>query len=82
MGDNGADKNQATDVKSPEIYLHITLNEAGAINVNGILRNEPLALWLLDKAKDIIKAVNIQVAQDARKIIPAKHGILDFMRRK
>ena len=47
------------EVKKEEkkgVHLHITVLDDGNINVEGILNNEPIALWLLDKAKDIITA--------------------------
>lgn len=43
-----------------EIKILITVNKDGQINVEGCIQNEPLAFWLLDKAKDIIKVYNIK----------------------
>lgn len=59
-----------------DILLTITLNNEG-VKVDGPINNEPLSLWLLDKAKDIVKIHNIQ--QNTPKI-EKPHGIMGFVR--
>ena len=41
-----------------KIELVITLN-GNDISVTGPIKNEPIAIWMLEKAKDIIKAHNV-----------------------
>lgn len=62
MGDNNKDK-------SREVILTITLSQDGKVLVNGPIANEPLALWMLDKAKDIIKAHNIKLMLKEKPLI-------------
>ena len=67
-----------SEEEQKSIVLTITLDGNG-INVSGPIKNEPIALWLLEKAKDIVKASNIQDQQP--KIQPAR-GIMNFVRGK
>jgi len=62
-----------------DIILTITMH-GPEIKVDGPIRNEPLSLWLLDKAKDIIKISNIQANQP--KVQPARgaFGIGRFLK--
>ena len=62
-----------------DIVLTITmLASNGQIQVSGPgnteVYDEPLCLWLLDKAKDIIKATNVR-AMSSKIIQPRVHGI-------
>lgn len=63
-----------------EIKILITVNKDGQINVEGCIQNEPLAFWLLDKAKDIIKVYNIK--NNDQLITPAKGGIINFVKNR
>lgn len=63
-----------------EIKILITVNKDGQINVEGCIQNEPLAFWLLDKAKDIIKVYNIK--NNDQLITPAKGGIMNFVKNR
>lgn len=74
--DNGKLKQE----QPKEIKLVIELLPNGGVNVSGILRNEPMALWLLDKAKDVIKAFNIQEQLRNKPVIQKVGGIMDFVR--
>ena len=58
-----------------EVILTITLSTEG-VGVNGPITNEPLALWLIEKAKDIIKAHNILANQP--KITTSNRNIFGF----
>jgi hypothetical protein len=60
-----------------DIVLTITLNDEG-IRVDGPIKNEPIALFMLEKAKDVIKAHNIMANQPK---IQKPGGILNFARR-
>lgn len=64
--------------ENKDIVLTIILNSNG-VKVDGPIKNEPLALWMLDKAKDIIKIHNIQASEPV--IHKPSHGILDFVRK-
>jgi len=61
-----------------DVVLTITLNKDG-IGVIGPINNEPIALYLLEKAKDIVKAHNLMAGQP--KIQPA-NGIMGFVRNR
>lgn len=73
------DKKEIVDNGKKEIQVIITMKESGEISVEGIIANEPLAFWMLDKAKDIIKLYNIKQAQK-QQIIQPKGGIMNFVR--
>jgi hypothetical protein len=64
--------------ESKAIVLSITLDGSG-IKVDGPIRNEMLCVYLLDKAKDIVKISNMQ--QGSTTIHRPGHGIIDFIRR-
>ena len=79
MTDEPKKEEQNKEPQEPKnIVLTITLlAENGQIQINGPgnteLYDEPLCLWLLDKAKDIIKATNIKAAQS--KIVQPYRGL-------
>jgi len=52
--------------ESKDIVLTITLQETGHVKVDGPIQNEPLALWLLNKAEDLIKTHNMTLAMQER----------------
>lgn len=81
MGDNG-NKSETGTQELQDIKLIIVLQKDGNVYVEGPMKNEPLALWLLDKAKDIIKAFNIQQVINSQPRIEKPHGILNFARKK
>ena len=61
-----------------DITLTIVLPADGtAPKVSGPLMNKPICLFMLEVAKDIIKAWR----PEPPKIVPAKHGIMDFARK-
>jgi hypothetical protein len=60
-----------------DIILTITFNDEG-IRVDGPIKNKPIVLFMLEKAKDVIKAHNILAAQPK---IQKPGGILNFVRR-
>jgi len=80
MGDNG-DK---VDVQAEpqEIKLTITLLREGGVKVDGPITNEPIALWLIDKAKDVVKAFNMQQAMNNQPRIAKPGGMMNFARKK
>ena len=74
MGDNGKD----LEVKKQ--FLTIEYATDGTIELKGqIINNEMLAIWLLDKAKDMVKTHTLQKLQAQNKI-SHPHGILNFAR--
>lgn len=52
----------------PNLELHITLDDRGAMNVNGAIENKLIAFGLLELAKEAINGFH---AEQARKIQPA-----------
>ena len=82
MRDNGkiGTVEQQEQLPPKENKLIITVIQGVPINVTGPINDEPLALWMLDKAKDIIKAYNLQKIQP--RITPARGGIMNFIRGK
>jgi hypothetical protein len=49
-----------------DIVLTITLDPNGHLKADGPIQNEPLTFWMLDKAKDTIKAYNMTLAMQER----------------
>jgi len=84
MGDNGEGKKEEMQTaESPVFTLTIKFTPPSKVEVNGILTEEMICFYMLEKAKDLIKANNLRLMMEQRnKIIPAKHGIIDFIRRK
>ena len=76
MEDKNIEHSKDTE-RYKDIVLTITLNSDG-VNVSGPIRNEPIALWMLEKAKDTIKAHNLLESQP--KVQPAG-GIMNFAKR-
>ena len=62
-------------------FINIQLTETEQINVSGSIGDEMMAFYLLEKAKDVIKAFNIRRNMEANKIVPAKGGIMNFVKR-
>jgi hypothetical protein len=56
-----------------KLVLTITYDESnpqGALHVSGCIEAEPMAIWMLEKAKDAIKVHNMQkAAQGAPRIL-------------
>jgi len=66
-----------------EISLTIILTEEGHVKVDGPILDEPLSLWMLEKAKDSIKAFNIKRAMDNMpRIQKPTNRIINFVRGK
>lgn len=65
------------DQKNKEIILTIKVVQ-NDLKVEGPINNEPLALWMLEKAKDIIKAHNIMANQP--KIEKPNRRIFNFLK--
>ena len=75
------EKEEIKEVKPPNPFLMIELMDDGYnVKVGGIIMDERIAFFLLEKAKDVIKAYNLR--QRTPQIVPAKHGIMNFARRK
>ena len=68
------------ELLDPEVKNKITiiLYQDGELRVNGPLENEPLALWMIEKAKDAIKRAHMPKP----KIMPVKGNMLNFARKK
>ncbi len=78
MGDNG-DKIQ--EIK--KMSLIIEYGTDGRIEVKGEIKdNEMLAIWLLEKVKDLIKVHTMQKLMKAQSKIIKPHGIMNFIRNK
>ena len=58
--------------------LEITWLDDGKVSVSGPIGNEPISLWMLEKAKDAIKQHNAN-PDNHRQITPAGIGILDAL---
>lgn len=78
------DEGMIGDETPESVTLVIEFKSDGKINVNGPITNEMLSFFMLEKAKDIIKAHNIGLAIKERqsKIQPVHGGIMNFARRK
>jgi len=72
--DNGKEPPKLND-----IVLAITLTPDGQVKVTGPINNEPLAFWLLEKSKDIIKGYNFQQSQPK---IQKPGGMMNFARNR
>lgn len=70
---------EKSEPQPKEVTLTIVLDEKGQVNVNGPLKNEAICIWLLEKAKDTIKAFNMQ---NPSKIVKPQGGIMNFVRGK
>ena len=56
---------------NPQVTISISWDQVtGAINVNGAIQNEMVAMYLLEKAKDAVKAFAAAQASEKR-ITPA-----------
>jgi len=66
-----------------EIFLTITYTPDGVIDLKGqVINNEMLAIWILEKAKDMIKAHTLQKTLEAQSRIISPNKIMNFVRRK
>lgn len=73
------EKSQEQQIPS-QVELHIIWKERG-IGVSGnCVKDEMVALYLLDKAKDIIKKINTPQIASAK--FNLKSRIMDFVRQK
>jgi hypothetical protein len=59
------------------LVLQITLDENGFKVVGEVVKNEPMALYMIEKAKDVIKAYHVK--QNTPVI--QKGGMMNFARR-
>jgi hypothetical protein len=75
MDDKNKEQSQG---ESKAIQLVITIDGDG-IRVDGPIRNEPLCIWLLEKAKGVVYMHNMQ--QNEPKVV-RPGGIMNFMRGK
>lgn len=67
--------------EAPTLVVEIMPDDS--INVTGKpLLNEPIALWMLEKAKDTVKMYHMKLNMEKQKkqIVPAKGGIMGFVR--
>jgi hypothetical protein len=78
MSDNGEVKKE--EVNAPvDFELRIKFSPDGQISLNGHLENEILCIYILEKAKDIVKGYNLQQKLNAQKIVKP-HGMMNFAR--
>lgn len=61
----------------PELVMQIRLNQDGFAVTGEVVKNEPMALYMLEKAKDTIKAYHLK--QNAPVI--QKGGVMGFARK-
>jgi len=62
-----------------EVEIGIKFNpKTGNIAIRGVIKNEIIALYMLEKAKDMVKALNMPRPSS---IIKPKGSIMDFVRR-
>ena len=59
-----------------DVVLTITLRDDGHVKVDGPIQNEPLALWMLNKAEDLIKSHNMALAMQERQKIGKSSNII------
>jgi len=63
----GGEKEVGSENKRVDMVLSITFKADGGLQVsapgNGQMFDEPMCLWMLDKAKDFIKAKNAKAIQ-------------------
>lgn len=63
-----------------DVILEIRLKPDCSFKINGaVIHNEPIALYMLEKAKDMIKAENLMLQMKAQSKI-VKPGIMDFVK--
>ena len=73
-------ENKEEEIPLEEVELDIKLNlKTRNIQIRGVIKNEMLALYMLEKAKDMIKVLNMSQPSP---IIRPKGGILSFVRGK
>jgi len=63
----------------PELRLTIIWKENG-MALEGCIKNEVASLYMLEKAKDLIKRINAPQIMTAK--LHPKHNILNFMRKR
>lgn len=80
-GDNGKLKPEESQEEKKEKHLTIVLSREKGLFVegpgNGKLYDEPMCYYMLEKAKDFIKASN---AHNSKPILQKSGGIMDFAR--
>lgn len=63
-----------TNIPPEEVVFTITwIPKDGSVKVDGPIRNEPIAFWLLEKAKRVVEMANMREA--ASRITPAPPGL-------
>jgi hypothetical protein len=79
-----AEEKQEAPVEKKEIKFEVVLSELGSVHVRGPIHNEMLAVWILNKAIDLVKAHNLQLdiaKANAQKPIIETGGIMNFARK-
>ena len=71
---------QGAQEEVKEVVLSIKIYPTGKIDVSGPIANEMLCMFLLEKAKDIIKAYIAKLEFENRPKIEKPHGIMGFAR--
>jgi hypothetical protein len=78
---NGNEKLEPIIPESKDLHMEITFKEGKGIEVkgpgNGDMYNEPICLWMLDKAKDFIKDHDTKASMS--KVQIHKPGMLNRM---
>ena len=60
--------------------ITISLNENGQLLAKGkVLKDEPMALWMLEKAKDAVKQMH---TPEPAMVKPAKGAMINYLGRK
>ena len=72
-------KKEEEKVENPYILIEL-INNGNQTQFKTNVGNLLIGLGLLEAAKDFIKVSIAQKAQNQKKIIPARHGILDYLR--
>lgn len=82
---NKSNGNGELKKEKKDIVLTITLNTKNQILVSGPgsmqMYDEPMCLYLLEKAKDTIKATNLRASQP-KIATPQQGGIMNFARKR
>jgi hypothetical protein len=80
MGDDGKELKKEETQELKPIVLSITLTPDGRVNITGPIKDRLLCYGMLKMAEEII--YDFKNAQKVDLILPKKHNIMDFIRRK
>ena len=68
---------ETAEQKPPDLVIQIRLNQDGFAVTGEVVKNEPMSIYMLEKAKDTIKAYHLKQNMP----IIQKGGVMGFARR-